>query len=108
MTVEGIWQLGVDDNPAVVGGFWTVYRRQDRVEPVRRRPGLEAVRAAAAHDGGDQGRPGLYLAGHLPLVRNGHPRYRPTLVSRWERKDVPARRVLPAAHHPAVAIAEGQ
>ena len=42
MTVEGTWQLGIDDNPAVVGGFWTVYRRQDRVELV-----LDVVRAGA-------------------------------------------------------------
>jgi hypothetical protein len=34
MTVEGTWQLGIDANPAVVGGSWSVYRRQERIELV--------------------------------------------------------------------------
>jgi len=88
MTVEGTWRLGVDDNPAVVGGFWTVYRRHDRVELV-----LDVVQ-------------GWRPAG-LPLLMNAVTRVapvfrswpatyrwsgtvtlgdRPTLTSRWERK----------------------
>ena len=34
MTVEGAWQLDIDDDPHVVGGFWTVERTGDRVELV--------------------------------------------------------------------------
>ena len=33
-TIEGTWQLGIDSDPAVVGGFWTAERRQDVVELV--------------------------------------------------------------------------
>jgi hypothetical protein len=88
MTVEGTWRLGIDDNPAVVGGFWTVYRRQDRVEFV-----VDVVQ-------------GWRPAG-LPLLMNAVTRVAPvfrswpatyrwsgtitlgdpsTLTSRWERK----------------------
>src|SRR5215218_4696689 len=44
-SIEGTWQLGIDSDPAVVGGFWAAERRQDVVELV-----LDIVRAG--------GRPG--------------------------------------------------
>jgi hypothetical protein len=90
MTVEGTWRLGIDDNPAVVGGFWTVYRRQDRVELV-----LDVVR-----DWRPSGLPLLMTAVTkvAPVFRTWPATYRwsgtvtlgdrPTLVSRWERKGV--------------------
>jgi hypothetical protein len=88
MTLEGTWQLGVDGNPAVVGGSWSVYRRQDRVELALdvlqgwRPAGLPLLMTAVTK-----------LA---PVFRTWPTTYRwagtitlgdqPTLVSRWERK----------------------
>jgi hypothetical protein len=87
MTVEGTWRLGIDDNPAVVGGFWTVERRQDRAELVLavdqgwRPAGLPPLMTAVTR-----------LA---PVFRSWPTTYRwsgtvtlgdwPTLTSRWER-----------------------
>jgi hypothetical protein len=47
-SIEGTWRLGIDSDPAVVGGFWTAERRED-VGPVPN------------------------LASDLPLDGNGHP-----------------------------------
>jgi hypothetical protein len=90
MTVEGTWQLRIDANPAVVGGFWTVYRRQDCVELVLdvvlgwRPAGLPLLMTAVTKV--------------APVFRTWPATYRwsatvtlgdqPTLVSRWERKGV--------------------
>jgi hypothetical protein len=87
MTVEGTWRLGVDDDPAVVGGFWTVERHRDRAE------------LGLAVDQGWQpaGLPPLMRAVTrlAPVFRSWPTTYhwsgtvtlgeRPTLTSRWER-----------------------
>jgi hypothetical protein len=89
MTVEGTWQVGIDHDPAVVGGIWTVERRQDRAEFVLdvvqgwRAAGLPLLMAAVTR-----------LA---PVFRSWPTTYRwsgtvqvgdrPTLTSGWERKD---------------------
>jgi hypothetical protein len=90
MTVEGTWQLGIDDNPAVVGGFWTIYRQQDRVELV-----LDLVQGWRP-----SGLPLLMTAVTkvAPVFRTWPATYRwsatvtlgdrPTQVSRWKRKSV--------------------
>jgi hypothetical protein len=103
MTVEGTWRLGIDDNPEVVGGFWTAHRRQDRVELVLdvdqgwRPAGLPPLMAAVTR-----------LA---PVFRSWPTTYRwsgtvtlgdrPTLTSRWERtgeqRDESYRRLTVAA-----------
>ena len=87
-TIEGTWQLGIDSDPAVVGGFWTAERRQDVVElvldidrgwrPAGPRPLMAAVTRFA------------------PVFRTWPTTYRwtgtvtlgnqPTLTARWERK----------------------
>ncbi|HWD45004.1 MAG TPA: hypothetical protein VHM23_15085 [Actinomycetota bacterium] len=88
MTVEGTWRLGIDATVAVVGGFWTVERRQDQVQLVLdvtqgwRPAGLPPLMAAVTR-----------LA---PVFRSWPTTYRwsatvtlgdpPTLTSRWERK----------------------
>jgi hypothetical protein len=87
-TIEGTWQLGIDSNQAVVGGFWTAERRQDVVELVLdvvlgwRPTGLPPLMAAVTR-----------LA---PVFRTWPTTYRwrgtvtlgdrPTLTARWERK----------------------
>jgi hypothetical protein len=88
MTVEGTWQVGIDHDPAVVGGIWTVERREDRAELVLdvvhgwRAAGLPLLMAAVTR-----------LA---PVFRSWPTTYRwsatvsledrPTLTARWERK----------------------
>jgi hypothetical protein len=85
--IEGTWQLGIDRDPVVVGGFWTAERRQDVVELVLdivqgwRPTGLPPVMAVVTR-----------LA---PVVRSWPTTYRwrgtvtlgnqPTLTARWER-----------------------
>jgi hypothetical protein len=87
MTVEGTWRLGIDADPAVVGGFWAVDRRLDRAELVLavdegwRPSGLPPLMAAVTR-----------LA---PVFRSWPTTYRwsgtvtlgdrPTLTSCWER-----------------------
>jgi hypothetical protein len=87
-TIDGTWQLGIDGDPAVVGGFWTAERRQDDVELVLdvvqgwRPTGLPPLMAAVTR-----------LA---PVFRTWPTTYRwtgtvtlgnqPTLTARWERK----------------------
>jgi hypothetical protein len=99
-SIEGTWQLGIDSDPAVVGGFWTAERRKDIVELVLdidrgwRPTGLPPLMAAVTRLA-----PRVpNLANHLPLDGNGHP-WQPAHPDRTvgaQRK--PARRVLPAAH----------
>jgi hypothetical protein len=88
MTVEGTWRLDIDSTAAVVGGCWTVERRQDLIELVVdvtqgwRPAGLPPLMAAVTR-----------LA---PVFRSWPATYRwsgtvtlgdrPTLTSRWERK----------------------
>ncbi|HKQ01616.1 MAG TPA: hypothetical protein VJ735_14920 [Actinomycetes bacterium] len=87
MTIEGTWRLGVDDDPAVVSGAWTLERHQDRAglvlhvdqgwRPARLPPLMTAVTRLA------------------PVFRSWPTTYRwsgtvtlgdqPTLTSRWER-----------------------
>jgi hypothetical protein len=88
MTVEGTWRLGVDGDPHVVGGFWTVERRADRVELV-----LDVVQGWRP-----RGLPLLMMAVTrlAPVFRTWPSTYRwsgtitlgdrPNLRSRWERK----------------------
>jgi hypothetical protein len=87
-SIEGTWQLGIDSDPAVVGGFWTAERREDVVELVLdidrgwRPTGLPPLIAAVTR-----------LA---PVFRTWPTTYRwtgtvtlgnqPTLTARWERK----------------------
>jgi hypothetical protein len=87
MTVEGTWQLGIDGDPAVVGGFWTVDRRLDRAELVLavdqgwRPAGLPPLMAAVTR--------------LVPVFRSWPTTYRwsgtvtlderPTVSSCWER-----------------------
>ena len=90
MTVEGTWRLGIDGDPAVVGGFWTIYRHQDRIELV-----LGVVRGWRP-----TGLPPLMTAVTriAPVFRRWPTTYRwsgtlilgdrPTLSSWWERKGV--------------------
>jgi hypothetical protein len=112
-TIEGTWQLGIDGDPAVVGGFWTAERRQDVVELVLdvvlgwRPTGLPPLMAAVTR-----------LA---PVFRSWPTTYRwratvalgnrPTLTARWERKgdqrDESYRR-LTSAHSRQPAGAAGQ
>jgi hypothetical protein len=89
-TVEGTWRLGIDDNPAVVGGFWTAERRQDRVQFVLdvvqgwRPSGLPLLMAAVTRVASVfRTWPTTYR--WLATVTLGD---RPTLTSRWERKGV--------------------
>jgi hypothetical protein len=84
----GAWRLEIDDNPAVVGGSWTVERRQDHVELV-----LDVTRGWRP-----RGLPPLMAAVTrvAPVFRNWPKTYRwsatvtlgdpPVLSSRWERK----------------------
>jgi hypothetical protein len=89
MTMEGTWHVGIDNDPAVVGGIWTVERRQDCAELV-----LDVVQGWRA-----AGLPPLMAAVTrlAPVFRSWPTTYRwsgtvnlrdrPTLSSRWERKD---------------------
>jgi hypothetical protein len=86
--IEGTWQLGIDGDPAVVGGFWTAERRQDVVELVLdivqgwRPTGLPPLMAAVTRV--------------APVFRTWPTTYRwrgtvtlgnqPTLTAGWERK----------------------
>jgi hypothetical protein len=88
MRVRGVWRLGVDDDPAVVGGTWTARRSGDRVDLVLdvtggwRPTGLPLLMAAVTRV--------------APVFRNWPTTYRwtatvtlgnePALRSRWERK----------------------
>jgi hypothetical protein len=86
--IEGTWQLGIDSDPAVVGGFWTAERRQDVVELV-----LDVVRGWRP-----TGLPPLMavVTRLAPVFRTWPTTYRwrgtvtlgnqPTLAARWERK----------------------
>jgi hypothetical protein len=88
--IEGTWRLGIDSDPAVVGGFWTIYRQQDRIELV-----LDVVRGWRP-----TGLPPLMAAVTriAPVFRSWPTTYRwsgtlllgdrPTLRSWWERKAV--------------------
>jgi hypothetical protein len=87
MAVEGTWRLGIDDDSAVVGGFWAVERRRDRAEVLLavdrgwRASGLPPLMAAVTR-----------LA---PVFRSWPTTFRwsgtvtlgdrPTLTARWER-----------------------
>jgi hypothetical protein len=85
---RGVWRLGVDDDPAVVGGIWTAQRRGDRVDLV-----LDVTRGWRP-----KGLPPLMAAVTrvAPVFRRWPTTYRwtatvtlgdqPTLRSRWERK----------------------
>jgi hypothetical protein len=89
MTVEGTWRLGVDDTPAVVGGWWTVERRQDRAElllavdqgwkPAGLPPLMTAVTRLARVF---RSWPTTYRWSGTVTLGD-----RPTLTSRWERTD---------------------
>jgi hypothetical protein len=86
--IEGTWQLGIDSDPAVVGGFWTAERDQNVVKLVLdidrgwRPTGLPPLMAGVTR-----------LA---PVFRTWPTTYRwrgtvtlgnqPTLTGRWERK----------------------
>jgi hypothetical protein len=86
--IEGTWQLGIDGDPAVVGGFWTAERRDDVVELLLdidrgwRPTGLPPLMAVVTR-----------LA---PVFRTWPTTYRwrgtvtlgnqPTLTAGWERK----------------------
>jgi hypothetical protein len=86
--IEGTWRLGIDSDPAVVGGFWTAERRRDVVELVLdidrgwRPTGLPPLMAAVTR-----------LA---PVFRSWPTTYRwrgtvilgnqPSVTARWERK----------------------
>ena len=84
----GAWRLAIDDNPAVVGGTWTVERRQDHVHVV-----LDVTRGWRP-----RGLPPLMAAVTrvAPVFRTWPTTYRwsatitlgdpPLLSSRWERK----------------------
>lgn len=84
----GAWRLAIDDNPAVVGGTWTVERRQDHVDVV-----LDVTRGWTP-----RGLPPLMAAVTrvAPVFRIWPTTYRwsatitlgdpPLLSSRWERK----------------------
>jgi hypothetical protein len=84
----GAWRLAIDDNPAVVGGTWTVERRQDHVDVV-----LDVTRGWTP-----RGLPPLMAAVTrvAPVVCTWPTTYRwsatitlgdpPLLSSRWERK----------------------
>jgi hypothetical protein len=88
VSVRGAWRLGVDDDPAVVGGTWTARRSGDRVDLVLdvtrgwRPKGLPLLMAAVTRV--------------APVFRNWPTTYRwtalvilgnePALRSRWERK----------------------
>jgi hypothetical protein len=90
MTTEGTWRLGIDADPAVVGGFWTIYRGHDQVELV-----FDVVRGWRP-----TGLPPLMTAVTriAPVFRSWPTTYRwsgtlilgdrPTLSSWWERKGV--------------------
>jgi hypothetical protein len=87
-SIEGIWQLDIDGDPAVVGGCWAAERRQDVVELVLdvlrgwRPTGLPPLMAAVTRV--------------APVFRTWPTTYRwrgmvtlgnqPTLTARWERK----------------------
>ena len=109
MTVEGTWRLGIDGDPAVVGGFWTIYRHQDRIELVLdvvrgwRPTGLAPLMTAVTRI--------------APVFRSWPTTYRwsgtlilgdrPTLSSWWERKGVRRdesyqRLTTPRARYPMV------
>jgi hypothetical protein len=86
--VRGVWRLGVDDDPTVVGGTWTASRSGERVDLVLdvtrgwRPKGLPLLMAAVTRV--------------APVFRRWPTTYRwtatvtlgnePTLRSRWERK----------------------
>jgi hypothetical protein len=84
----GAWRLAIDDTPAVVGGTWTVERRQDHVHVV-----LDVTRGWTP-----RGLPPLMAAVTrvAPVFRTWPTTYRwsatitlgdpPLLSSRWERK----------------------
>jgi hypothetical protein len=86
--IEGTWQLGIDSDPAVVGGFWAAERRQDVVDLV-----LDIVRGWRP-----TGLPVLMavVTRLAPVFRTWPTTYRwtgtvtlgdqPTLTARWERK----------------------
>jgi hypothetical protein len=86
--IEGTWRLGIDGDPAVVGGFWTAERRQDVVELA-----LDIVRGWRP-----TGLPPLMAAVTrlAPVFRTWPTTYRwrgtvtlgnqPILTARWERK----------------------
>jgi hypothetical protein len=86
--VRGVWRLGVDDDPAVVGGTWTARRVRDRIDLV-----LDVTRGWRP-----KGLPPLMAAVTrvAPVFRRWPTTYRwtatvtlgnePALRSRWERK----------------------
>jgi hypothetical protein len=89
MTLEGTWQVGIDNDPAVVGGIWTVERRQDRAELVLdvvqgwRAVGLPALMAAVTRLASVfRSWPTTYRWSATVSLGD-----RPTLSSRWERKE---------------------
>jgi hypothetical protein len=86
--MKGTWRLGIDSDPAIVGGFWTAERRQDVVELV-----LDVVRGWRP-----TGLPPLMavVTRLAPVFRSWPTTYRwrgtvtlgnqPILTGRWERK----------------------
>ena len=103
--IEGTWQLGIDRDPAVVGGFWTAERRQDVVELVLdvvqgwRPTGLPPVMAVVTRLAP------CSAAGQRPTAGGndhpGEPAHPDRTVGAHGR---PARPVLPAAHQPAFTV----